>query len=240
MTLNNSYVIIITVHIVLLKGNGMKRIDEAKLNAVHQFIKKCQSEERRSPTLREIAKNCDIVSLEWVSNLVGILAERGHIAIEYKGNRRVISCPINLSAGAARNVSILGSCPCGEPILAVENILSTVALPVEIFGAEEHFILKATGNSMIQRGIFDGDLMVVRVQSTADVGDVVIARLNMEDATAKVLAKSKGKYYLKPANDSTDKEGNPLYRDIYPQGDWEILGVVDKVIHSPRKDVTRL
>jgi repressor LexA len=149
----------------------------------------------------------------------------------------VISCPNNLSAGASRNASIVGSCPCGEPVLAVENIVSTVALPVEIFGAEEHFILKATGNSMKKRGIFDGDLMVVRVQSTANVGEVVIARVNDEEATAKVLAKSRGKYYLKPANDDVDEDGNPLYRDIHPKGEWEILGVVDNVIHSPAKEV---
>lgn len=215
----------------------MRKFDEVKLNQVHEFITTCHSQERRSPTLREIAKACDIVSLEWVSNLVGILAERGLIELEYKGNRKVISVPRNLSVGVTRNASIIGTCPCGEPVLAVENIVSTVALPVEIFGAEEHFILKATGHSMVKRGIFDGDLMVVRVQSTANVGDVVIARVNNEDATAKVLAKSRGKYYLHPANDSVDEDGNPLYRDIHPKGEWEILGVVDHVIHSPKKEV---
>ena len=215
----------------------MRKFDEVKLNQVHEFISTCHSQERRSPTLREIAKACDIVSLEWVSNLVGILAERGLIELEYKGNRKVISVPRNLTVGVTRNASIVGTCPCGEPVLAVENIVSTVALPVEIFGAEEHFILKATGHSMVKRGIFDGDLMVVRVQSTANVGEVVIARVNNEDATAKVLAKSRGKYYLQPANDDVDENGEPLYRDIHPVGDWEILGVVDNVIHSPKKEV---
>ena len=215
----------------------MRKLDEVKLNQVHEFIAKCHSQERRSPTLREIAQACDIGSLEWVSNLVGILAERGHIELELKGNRKVISVPSNLTIGESRNASIVGSCPCGEPVLAVENIVSTVALPVEIFGAEEHFILKATGHSMVKRGIFDGDLIVVRVQNTANVGEVVIARVNNEEATAKVLAKSRGKYYLQPANDTLDEEGNPLYRDIHPKGEWEILGVVDHVIHSPKKEV---
>jgi repressor LexA len=90
---------------------------------------------------------------------------------------------------------------------------------------------------MVKRGIFNGDLMVVRVQNTANVGEVVIARVNNEEATAKVLAKSRGKYYLKPANDEVDEDGNPLYRDIHPVGEWEILGVVDNVIHSPAKEV---
>ena len=135
------------------------------------------------------------------------------------------------------NASIVGTCPCGEPVLAVENITATVALPVEIFGSEEHFILKAKGSSMIKRGIFDGDLMVVRVQNTANVGEVVIARVNNEDATAKVLARKRGKYYLEAANDSEDENGKRLYPDIHPVGDWEILGVVDNVIHSPMREV---
>ena len=90
---------------------------------------------------------------------------------------------------------------------------------------------------MIKRGIFDGDLMVVRVQKTAKVGDVVIARVNNEEATAKVLARENRKYYLKPANDEVDEHGNRVYNDIYPEGEWEILGVVDNVIHSPKKVV---
>ena len=215
----------------------MKRVDEVKLNEVYKFICDCHSEERRSPTLREIANACDINSTAWVSSLLQILEERELISFETKGNRRTISVPDNLNVGATRNASIVGSCPCGEPVLAVENIVSTVALPVEIFGADEHFILRATGNSMVKRGIFNGDLMVVRVQNTANVGEVVIARVNNEEATAKVLAKSRGKYYLKPANDEVDEDGNPLYRDIHPVGDWEILGVVDNVIHSPARDV---
>ena len=215
----------------------MKRIDEVKLNEVYKFICDCHFQERRSPTYREIANACDINSTGWVSSLLEILEERGMIELEKQGNRRVISIPNNLNVGATNNMSIVGSCPCGEPVLAVENIVATVALPVEIFGAEQHFILQAKGNSMIKRGIFDGDLMVVKVQNTAEVGDVVIARVNNEEATAKVLARARGKYYLKPANDEVDKYGERLYQDIHPKGEWEILGIVDNVIHSPKREV---
>ena len=215
----------------------MRRFDEVKLNEVYEYIQDCHASERRSPTIREIATACDLSSTSWVSNLLQILEERGLIEFEIKGNKKVIAVPDNLSVGTSRNASIVGSCPCGEPVLAVENIISTVALPVEIFGSSEHFILKATGNSMIKRGIFDGDLMVVRVQNTANVGDVVIARVNNEDATAKVLAYARGKYYLQPANDSLDDNGKRIYRDIHPKGDWEIVGVVDNVIHSPTREV---
>ena len=215
----------------------MRKIDEVKLNEVYKYICYCREREGRSPTFREIATACDINSTGWVSNLVKILEERGQIELKNQGQRRVISLPHNFSVGATNNTSIVGSCPCGEPVLAVENIVATVALPVEIFGAEQHFILQAKGNSMIKRGIFDGDLMVVRVQNTAEVGDVVIARVNNEEATAKVLARARGKYYLKPANDDIDKYGERIYQDIHPVGEWEILGVVDNVIHSPKREV---
>ena len=149
------------------------------------------------------------------------------------GGRRIISIPDNLNIGQTKHTSIVGSCPCGTPLLAVENITATVALPVEIFGTEEHFILRAKGQSMIKRGIFDGDLMVVKVQNTAEVGEVVIARLNQEEVTAKVLAFADGRHYLEPANDEVDENGKPIYRDIHPDGEWDILGVVDHVIHAP-------
>ena len=169
------------------------KIDEVKLNEVYKYICYCREREGRSPTFREIATACDINSTGWVSNLVKILEERGQIELKNQGQRRVISLPHNFSIGATNNTSIVGSCPCGEPVLAVENIVATVALPVETFGSEQHFILKAKGNSMIKRGIFDGDLMVVKLQKSANVGEVVIARVNNEEATAKVLAKKNGK-----------------------------------------------
>ena len=215
----------------------MRKIDEVKLNEVYKYICYCREREGRSPTFREIATACDINSTGWVSNLVKILEERGQIELKNQGQRRVISLPHNFSVGATNNTSIVGSCPCGEPVLAVENIVATVALPVEIFGSEQHFILKAKGNSMIKRGIFDGDLMVVKLQKSANVGEVVIARVNNEEATAKVLAKKNGKYYLKSANDEVDKYGERVYQDIHPEGEWEILGVVDNVIHSPKREV---
>ena len=93
-------------------------------------------------------------------------------------------------------------------MLASENIEATVSLPVDIFGRGEHFILKAKGRSMVNRGIADGDLLVVRAKSNADPGDIVIARVNGEEATAKILMKENGKVFLRAANDEVDENGN--------------------------------
>ena len=210
----------------------MRLIDEEKLNKVYEYIQEFQYKKRRSPTYKEIADGCGINSTAWVQSLIKILEEREMIELEKVGDKHRISVPENLSVGAIKNTSIVGNCSCGEPIFAVENIVSTVALPTDIFGSDDVFMLKAQGQSMINRGINNGDLMVVKIQDTANIGDVVIALINGAEATTKVFAKSRGEYYLKPANNETDENGKRIYKDIHPIGDWKIIGVVKYVIHK--------
>ena len=215
----------------------MRRLDEARLKTILEYVKEYQYKNGEAPTIREIASECSVNSTATVTRALRELEKRGLIELNYIGNRAYISTPKKLKVGKTESASIVGECPCGEPMLAVENIISTVQLPVDIFGNGKHFLLYAKGRSMIKRGIFDGDLMVVRIQPNAQVGEVVIARIDNEEATAKVLAKENGKYYLEPANDETDAQGNRLYKDIHPKGQWEILGVVNHVIHSTDNDV---
>ena len=215
----------------------MRKINEQRINEVYEYITQVQYTESRTPSIREISKACNISGSAGALRAVRCLEERGMISRTYSQDKKVISIPNNLELGKTAPVSIIGTCACGEPITAVENVVATVALPVEIFGSEKHFILYAKGNSMIKKGIFDGDLMVVRVQNTANAGDVVIARVNDDEATAKILAIKNGKYYLKPANDEVDEMGKKIYEDIYPEGEWSILGVVDNVIHNPNNGI---
>ena len=215
----------------------MRRIDEDRLKSVYDYITAYQQSYGRSPSLREIGHHCCISSLSTISRAVRCLKERDLIGSLQAGGKTYIAVPDNLNPSPGIAAPIIGSCPCGEPMLAVENILSTVSLPVEIFGSGEHFLLYAKGNSMVGRGIFDGDLMVVRKQNDAEIGEVVIARMNGEDATAKVLARSRsGEYYLKPANNALDENGKRIYKEIRPRGAWEIMGVVDNVSHKPDKE----
>ena len=118
--------------------------------------------------------------------------------------------------------------------MAVENIEFSVSLPESIFGSGEMFILKAVGSSMIECGIYDGDLMVVSSDAVARVGDIVVAMVNDEDATTKLLRQKEGKYYLSPANSELSADGKRIYNDIFPEK-LTILGVVNKVIHTPAR-----
>ena len=85
---------------------------------------------------------------------------------------------------------------------------------------------------MIKRGIFDGDLLVVRKQPMAELGDTVIAMLEGGESTCKILDEKNGRYYLRAANDELNEKGKRKY-DVYPKSDWSIFGVVDYVIHAP-------
>lgn len=208
----------------------MKTLSKEKLGLVYDYIIDYQKNNGTSPSYREIARNCNMRSTSIVFNYVKELINVGKI----KSDKGVIIVEEKFKRTLNKISPIVGECACGEPILAQENIISSVLLPTEIFGNSDTFILKAKGRSMIKRGIFDGDLMVVKIQNTAEVGQVVIARVNGEDATAKIYAKDKTPY-LMPANDEVDEFGNRLYSNIYPQGEWEILGVVEHVIHVPNK-----
>jgi SOS-response transcriptional repressor LexA len=72
--------------------------------------------------------------------------------------------------------------------------------------------------------------MFVRVQNYADPGDIVVARVNGDEATAKYYMVEKGKVFLRAANNSVNPDGTKVYPDIYPEGEWDIIGVVDNVL----------
>ena len=117
---------------------------------------------------------------------------------------------------------LLGTVTCGLPILAVENIEGTYSLPADIFGTGETFLLHAKGQSMIDAGIKDKDILVVRKCQNADDGDIVVALID-EEATVKRFFKKRNRIVLHPEN----KE----YKDIIVDN-VQILGKVISCIHN--------
>ena len=114
------------------------------------------------------------------------------------------------------NVPIVGTVAAGQPILAVENIENYFPIPSEYMPNEETFMLKVKGESMINAGILDGDQILVKRQSTAKNGDMVVALVD-DSATVKTFYKENGHIRLQPENDYMD----PI---ILP--DVEIIGKV--------------
>jgi repressor LexA len=106
-----------------------------------------------------------------------------------------------------------------KPILAVENVEEYFPVPEELTDSSTLFMLKVSGESMIEAGIFDGDLVIVKQQSTALNGDKIVALINQE-ATVKTFYKEKDRIRLQPENKYMD----PIYVD--PSDSFAILGKV--------------
>ena len=141
----------------------------------------------RSPSTQEIASGTGL-SPATVSRYLSRMREDG--IIDYSGHRNIVTK--RNSAIETNAVPVLGSVSCGIPKFAEENIEEYVKLPVSLFGKGDFFLLRASGNSMIEAGIDSGDLVLVRRQDYAAPGQIVVALME-EEATLK-------RYYPEPQN----------------------------------------
>ena len=108
-----------------------------------------------------------------------------------------------LDDGRIRRIPVVGQVAAGQPILAEENIDEHMALPADLVGEGEHFILRVRGDSMIQAGIFNNDYIVVRKQPDAQNGEIVVAMVE-DNATVKRFYKENGHFRLQPENDAME------------------------------------
>ena len=175
------------------------------------------------PTIREIGRAFGYRSTGTVRDHLRALENKGQLKT-VRGKSRGLF-PQNWSRllrGELAPVPILGRVPAGSPLLAEENIEGTVDLSRE-FAGEKVFALKVQGDSMVDAGICEGDLVVVRAQDHAEAGTIVVATVDGE-STVKRLTKRAGKSWLQPAN--------ARYQPIAVEGDTKILGKVIGVIRS--------
>ncbi len=213
----------------------MRPVNEARLADLARYIRERQMTDGTTPSYRDIKDALRYSSLSIVAADVARLEERGILSCGDSVSRRKISMPEKLDACRCHTASILGTVRCGQPTPSYDDIEATVSLPDEIFGTGEHVILRAKGPSMYRRGIFDGDYLVVRRDPSPPVGSTVVALLNGDETTCKILSEKNGRLYLRAANDEKDASGRRVY-DVYPRGEWSVLGVVDFVIHAPMRD----
>ncbi|MBP5231229.1 MAG: repressor LexA [Clostridia bacterium] len=184
-------------------------------------------EERNSscPSLREIAAGIGIAN-STVCSYLSDLEEWGYIV--YDSHRRVMSSErknhiedMNVS-GYGYGAPIAGTIACGVPKDAVQTSEETVSLPKSIFGSDPLFLLFADGESMIEAGIDDGDLVVVRQQRHASRGDIIVAYMDGETTLKGYYPEpEKNRIRLQPANETM--------RPIYVSS-LEIQGVAVYVI----------
>lgn len=167
------------------------------MKQIKAFVESYYSTEYRSPSIAEIAKNMGVVKSTVYKYLLE-MREKGMIQYDGKEIRTDLIDKIKPNVTRA---AILGSVSCGVPKFAEENIEEYVSLPESLFGKGEFYILRAKGDSMIEVGIDDGDLVVIKAQSYARNGEIVVALID-DEATLKRFYKEEkiNKVRLHPEN----------------------------------------
>ena len=188
------------------------------MNQIKEFVESYYLKKYRSPSTAEIAKSLGVVKSTVYKYLIE-MRERGMLSYDGKEIRTELTEKVMPNMNRA---AVLGSVSCGVPRFAEENIEEYVSLPEALFGRGEFFILKAKGDSMIDAGIDDGDLVVIKQQSSAEDGQIVVALMDDEATLKRFYRDEKNKRIrLHPENESME--------DIFVD-DCMIQGIAVKVI----------
>ena len=167
---------------------------------------KSQILERGLPTaVREICEAVNLKSTSSVHSHLETLEKNGYIRRDPTKPRaiEILDDNFNLTRREMVNVPIVGQVAAGEPILAQQNIENYFPIPVEFMPNRQTFLLKVKGESMINAGILDGDMVLVEETPAASNGDMVVAMVD-DGATVKTFYKEEGIFRLQPENDFMD------------------------------------
>ncbi|WP_251859558.1 transcriptional repressor LexA [Clostridium sp. Marseille-Q2269] len=175
------------------------RID--KQNEVYNFIKLQIKEKGYPPSVREICRAVGLSSTSSVHFHLKRLEKEGLIKRD-SSKTRAIEIVDPTSKKEVINVPIIGTITAGNPILAIENIEDIFPLPIDyVKNTKDLFMLKVSGESMIEAGILDGDLAIIEKTDSANNGDIVVALIDNE-ATLKRFFKESSYIRLQPENKS--------------------------------------
>ena len=215
---------------------GKKRNTEeltTRQKQILRYITKQIQANGYAPSVREIGRAVGLSSTATVHCYLKKLEELGYIRKENQKGRtlRVLKKeedlynPNRIGKEPPRafynrkemvDVPVIGKITAGSPILAVENVTDTLPIPIDFVGNSQSFMLVVRGESMIEAGILDGDLILVRRQNVAENGEIIVALID-DEATVKTFYKEKDHIRLQPENSTMD----PI---IVP--DCKILGKV--------------
>ncbi|WAM32637.1 transcriptional repressor LexA [Caldicellulosiruptor naganoensis] len=178
----------------------MKKQLTKKQQEILEFIKKRIKEKGYPPAVREICEATGLKSTSTVHGHLTRLEKKGYIRRDPSKPRAIEI--VDDDFYVHRNVvqlPLVGKVTAGEPILAVENIEDTLTLPYDLVGTEDAFLLRVKGDSMIDAGIFDNDIIIVKRQNVAENGDIVVALID-DEATVKRFFKENDHIRLQPEN----------------------------------------
>lgn len=216
----------------------------AKQHQLLLFIHRRLDETGISPSFEEMKEALDLRSKSGVHRLISALEERGFIrrlpnrarALEVLRQPENTNVAAKLPAGMTSKASIApkhvandvlelplhGRIAAGLPIEAMESA-QTLPVPASLLGSGEHYALEISGDSMIDAGIFDGDLALVKRTDTVRDGEIVVALVRNEEATLKYLHREKGMIRLDPANAAFEPQ---FYRADEVQVQGKLAGLL--------------
>lgn len=198
----------------------MQTITKKQKNVL-DFIQSYKSENGISPTIKEISKKLKLKAVSTVHEHIKSLEEKGYLS---KSENSARSIKPKEEEKSIIKIPILGSIRAGQPHDAVEEIEDYISvINSKIKSSNGHYALRVVGDSMIDEGIFDGDIVVIKKQSTAENGQTVVAIIDDNEATLKKIYREKDKFRLQPRNPKM----KPLFRT-----DVEIRGVVIQIINN--------
>ena len=190
----------------------MKKI-ESKINEVYNFTSNYISQFGYPPSVREICSKLNIKSTATAYYYLEKLVSRGLLEKSPSKNRALT---LSGRASQFKSVPIVGTISAGLPIFATQNLEGYCPIPDEFNSGGTEFALKVKGDSMINAGIFDKDIIIVKQQTDAINGQIVVALVD-DSATVKRFYKRDGKIILHPENDAME---DMIFDDVI------ILGVV--------------
>lgn len=197
----------------------------SKQQEILDFIKNEILNRGFPPSVRDICEAVHLKSTSSVHSHLATLEKNGYIRRDPTKPRaiEILDDNFNLTRREMANVPIVGTVAAGQPILAVENIEGYFPLPTEYLTNDPAFMLLVQGESMIKKGILNGDYVIVEKKETADNGEMVVALVD-DSATVKTYYREKDHIRLQPENDTMD----PII--VHEEDNMQIIGRVIGVI----------
>ena len=198
-----------------------------------KFIIDYQKQNNVTPSFDEMKDGLDLKSKSGIHRIVSALEERGYIkklnnrarAIEIIKNVNLIDTESGKNKNNIISIPILGKIAAGLPIEAISDNTNYIELPETLLKKGEYFILNVEGDSLIEAGIFDGELVVIRKANDANIGEIVVALIDNNEATLKRIFKRGQQVALQPENSN--------YKTvIYGPDRIQIQGVLKHLIRS--------
>ena len=193
-----------------------------KQKEILEYIKETILSKGYPPAVREICEAVHLKSTSSVHSHLETLERNGYIRRDPTKPRaiEILDDTFNLTRRELTNVPLIGRVAAGEPLLAQENIENYFPIPVELLPNNTTFLLTVKGESMINAGILDGDMILVEEKHTASNGEMVVALIE-DSATVKTFYKEEGIIRLQPENDEMEPI---MVRDVMILG--KVIGVI--------------